>query len=154
MLRRSKKGKTPGEPGRILLTAESVESAILVERVLAQAGHEVTRAPLSSDSLSRLMGTDGYDAVVIDTGGSSSADGLKLLDQIRSVDDADLASIPVIMLGGNERTRIFSWQSGVDGFLVRPVHADAIRSEVALVLARDERERAAHRQSELARLSG
>lgn len=149
MLRRGKKKRSPGDPGRLLLAARDEESAILIDRILSRDGHTVISGPLSRDALSALTSADEpFDAVLIDTGTGGTSDGLKLLEQIRSL-DGEHADVLVILLGGSERNRMFSWQSGVDGFIVRPVHADEVRSEVADVLARDPKHRQSHRQAEI-----
>lgn len=154
MLRRGKKKRPQGEPGKLLLAAYDEESATLISRILKTVGHTVVTGPLSQDALLPLSSADpAFDVVLIDTGTGRTADGLKLLEQIRSLEN-DRSDVAVILLGGSARNQLFSWQSGVDGFVVRPVHANEIIAEVEDVLARDPAHRQTHRQAEIDDLDG
>jgi DNA-binding response OmpR family regulator len=44
---------------------------------------------------------------------------------------------------------MFSWQAGIDAFIVRPFHASELLGQVAEVLSRSDDERARHRRREL-----
>jgi DNA-binding response OmpR family regulator len=44
---------------------------------------------------------------------------------------------------------MFSWQAGIDAFVVRPFHANELLAQVAEVLSRPDTDRARHRRREL-----
>ena len=55
----------------------------------------------------------------------------------------------LVLIANEAKNRAFSWQSGVDAFVVRPFHVDELLSEVDAVLARPEDERLTHRRKML-----
>jgi DNA-binding response OmpR family regulator len=70
---------------------------------------------------------------------------LALLERLRGHQDRRIRSARAVFIGRSGSNALFSWQSGADGFLSRPFHADDLRREVTAVLGRPEDERAAYR---------
>jgi DNA-binding response OmpR family regulator len=65
-----------------------------------------------------------------------------------------VAQIRLVLIANEAKNRAFSWQSGVDAFVVRPFHVDELLSEVDAVLARPEDERLTHRRKMLRESKG
>lgn len=153
MLRRSKTDDvdpTPGGPQRLLVVDDDPDAAETMVRLFAHRGFEAE----STDDLDEVVGrlqADGpaVDLVLIDFHSGGTSLGLKLLDRIRSSDDARVARTRAVMATDLDENRVFSWQSGIDGFLVRPYHADELVDEIRAVLARSDDERAEHRQAQI-----
>ncbi len=85
----------------------------------------------------------------LDAGGIGSS--LKMLDTVRSHEDRRVSSARVVLCATSPKNRAFSFQSGADGFLVRPFHLDDLVGQIADVLERPNDDRARHRRDELAR---
>ncbi|MDZ7734374.1 MAG: hypothetical protein U5R31_16025 [Acidimicrobiia bacterium] len=91
-----------------------------------------------------------FDLVLADlTPAGTTSQSLKLLEAVRASDDPDVAGVRVIICTNVDTNRLFSWQSGVDGFLVRPFHADELLETVREALARSDGERTAHREEQV-----
>lgn len=145
MLRRS---KTDGDerhrsgPARVLVVDDDPDVCELVARLLEQATYTVERCAEHNQAVQMLKKADPpYSAVVIDfqSGGTSSS--LKLLDAVRHLDEAAKARTPTIILTSTDTNRVFAWQSGSDGFLVRPFHAAELVEGVHTMLERTDEER-------------
>ena len=54
-----------------------------------------------------------------------------------------------VLVADDEKNLTFSWQSGIDEYLVRPVHADDLVAAVEAAMARSDAERTDYRRSEL-----
>jgi DNA-binding response OmpR family regulator len=52
-------------------------------------------------------------------------------------------------MASTDTNRLFAFQSGADGYLVRPVHADEIVDTVRVVLGRTGEERTEYRRAQL-----
>ena len=72
----------------------------------------------------------------------------RVLDDIRK-SSPDVRNIAVIILAATDTNRLFAFQSGVDGYVVRPVHADELLDVVRLVLTRTSDERVEFRRAQL-----
>ena len=57
--------------------------------------------------------------------------------------------VAVVILAATDTNRLFAYQSGADGFAVRPIHADELLDTVRSVLARDPDERVEYRRAQL-----
>jgi DNA-binding response OmpR family regulator len=79
---------------------------------------------------------------------------LKMVDAIRSHTAPQVAQVRLVLIANEAKNRAFSWQSGVDAFIVRPFHADELLREVDGLLARPENERLAHRREMLRQAKG
>lgn len=148
MLRRSKADRGGGGPARVLVVQDDPDAAELLRRVLERGGYEVLLVTSPDDALGTAR-TEHPDIAVIDLGGTGP--NLKLLDSLRQARDPAVAGLRVVMLARQGSNPMFSWQSGIDGFLDRPFHADQLVGEVEAVLARSEADRPRHRREQLER---
>jgi CheY-like chemotaxis protein len=131
------------------LVVNDEEGAIeLLARLLDRAGYVVDRATTHDDALDRLA--EGRpDCVVLDLATGGIGQNLKLLDTIRSHVDDKVAGSRVVLIAHQSSNQLFSWQAGIDAFLLRPFHADELLRDVADVLGRPDEERARHRRRQL-----
>jgi DNA-binding response OmpR family regulator len=152
MLRR---GKHEGAQGtrtgaaHILVVNDDVDAAELLCRVLTQAGYVVDRAHDQSDAIGKVSDAPP-DCVLLDLGAGGIGTNLKVLDGIRTSNSADVASVRIVLATAQTNNRMFSWQAGVDAFLLRPFHVDDLLRDIADVLERPDEERARHRRNQLA----
>lgn len=137
----------------MLVVQDDPDALELLRRVLERAGHHVLGAP-SHDRAMAIAAAEHPDVAVLDLGASGA--NLKLLDALRHSRDSAVSGVRVVLLARQGSNPMFSWQSGIDGFLDRPFHADALVDEVGSVLARAEADRPRHRreQQERARVEG
>ena len=152
MLRRSKAdkgGKRAGAQPRegLLVVSDDHDACELMARLLEREGHDVDRLHEESSVVPALLEHPRQAVLVSFSGGSST--NLKLVDSIRTHDDDDVKETPVVLVTIDEKNRVYSWQSGVDGFLVRPFHANDLVRTMSETLARSPEERASHRRAEL-----
>jgi DNA-binding response OmpR family regulator len=156
VLRRATKTEHPGGPGendrsgpsQILVVNDDQGACELLSRLLVIAGHEVQRAHNSEQALGQLA-VGRVDCVVLDLATGGIGQNLKLLDTIRSSMTANVAKVRVVLVAQQTSNRMFSWQAGIDAFVVRPFHANELLAQIAEVLSRPDTERARHRRREL-----
>ena len=155
MLRRPKHHVVdePSAPLRVLVVNEDEAASEVLCRVLARAEYVVDRATNQRDSLYRLSSAPA-DCVVLDLATGGIGTNPKLLDALRSNGDTQIANVRVVLIAKQTTNRLFSWQAGVDAFLVRPFHADDLLREVAEALDRPDEERAQHRRHQLHEAEG
>jgi DNA-binding response OmpR family regulator len=120
----------------------------LLVRLLTRAGHEVQRAHNADQALGQLS-VGRIDCVVLDLATGGIGQNLKLIDTIRSSVTRSIATVRVVLVAQQSSNRMFSWQAGIDAFVVRPFHANELLTQVADVLSRPDTERARHRRREL-----
>jgi DNA-binding response OmpR family regulator len=149
VLRRSK--SEAAGPTRLLVVNDDPDGCELIARIVESAGWTATRTYTVDDAVASLPNADPpFKAVLADFNDGGTAAALRLLDTIRRI--PGFAEMPVIVLTRNDANRLHAWQSGIDGFIVRPFHADDLINAVYAVLARTPEEREAYREAELARL--
>jgi DNA-binding response OmpR family regulator len=134
-------------PARVLVVNDDPDAAELLVRILAQAGYRSAAAIGERDVMQALF-SQLPRCVVLDL--SSVSASLKVLDTLRGNDDHRIATARVVLCAPSSQNRSFSYQSGADGFIVRPFHAGELLDLVDDVLSRVEDERARHRRSQLA----
>jgi DNA-binding response OmpR family regulator len=142
------RGNDRGGPSQILVVNDDQGACELLCRLLVIAGHEVQRAHNSDQALGQLS-VGRVDCVVLDLATGGIGQNLKLLDTIRSSMTANIAKVRVVLVAQQTSNRMFSWQAGIDAFVVRPFHANELLAQVAEVLSRPDTERARHRRREL-----
>jgi DNA-binding response OmpR family regulator len=135
-------------PAHILVVNDDEAACELLCRLLLNAGHGVQRAHNSEQALGQLA-VGRVDCVVLDLQTGGIGQNLKLLDTIRSSMTASVARVRVILIAQQTSNRMFSWQAGIDAFIVRPFHANELSEQLAEVLSRPDAERAKHRRREL-----
>jgi DNA-binding response OmpR family regulator len=67
---------------------------------------------------------------------------------IRSNADPEVAVTRCLLVAQGTSNQMFSWQAGIDAFLVRPFHAEELLAAVAEVIERPEAERPRHRRQQ------
>ena len=154
MLRRATKSEhakesafAPG-PTQILVVNDDEGACELLCRLLVNAGHRVQRAHNGQQALAQLN-VGRVDCVVLDLATGGIGQNLKLLDTIRSSMTRQVSGVRVVLVAQQTSNRMFSWEAGIDAFLVRPFHANELLTQVAEVLSRPDDERARHRRKEL-----
>jgi len=154
MLRRATKTEHPivdvGPVGRkhLLVVNDDPDSCELLCRLLANAGHNVERAFTSEQAMGQLS-IGRIDCVVLDLATGGIGQNLKLLDTIRTSMSKNVSQVRVVLVAQQTSNRMFSWQAGIDAFIVRPFHASELVGQVAEVLTRSDDERLSHRRREL-----
>ena len=154
MLRRGKHHSDAAVgPPAVLVVNDDDDACELLCRLLARVGYTVFRAASHQEAMSLLSGQPAH-CIVLDLATGGVGTNLKLLDAIRSHADAAVSQARVVLVAKQTNNRMFSWQAGVDAFLVRPFHADDLLREVADSLSRTEDERAKHRRRQLSEAQG
>ena len=153
MLRRATKSDQPRSdfapgPSQVLVVNDDEGACELLCRLLANAGHRVQRAHNAEQALGQLN-VGRVDCVVLDLATGGIGQNLKLLDQIRSAMARNVSAVRVVLVAQQTSNRMFSWQAGIDAFVVRPVHANELLGQISEVLGRPDSERARHRRREL-----
>ena len=143
----------PTGPARVLVVNDEDGASELLSRLLSRAGYGVATAA-SHDAALVSMGSDPPQCILLDLATGGIGQNLKLLDAIRTHIDDRVANARVVLVTHQTNNRMFSWQAGIDAFLLRPFHGDELLHEVAEVLARPEDERERHRRRELDAASG
>jgi DNA-binding response OmpR family regulator len=151
MLRRGKHDTEPAGrsgPAHILVVNDDLDGCELLCRVLEQAGYAVGRAHDQSEAVGKVSDAPP-DCVLLDLGAGGIGTNLKLLDALRTSNSPAVASVRVVLATAQTHNRMFSWQAGVDAFLLRPFHVNDLLRDIADVLDRPDDERARHRRSQL-----
>lgn len=134
----------------ILLASEDAEASELMTRLLGHAGFDVVRATGVDEAIGQVLDTDPPVALtLIDFRSGGTSLGLKLTDMLRDSNSESAADMRVILTTDLDENRLFSWQSGVDGFMVRPYRAESLVDEIIAALGRSTEERAAHRKEQM-----
>jgi two-component system, OmpR family, response regulator len=149
LLRRSKSDdeRPRGGPARILVVDDDDDCSELLRRVLERATYHVERTTSHDEAVQQVRSTDEpFSAVIIDFKGGGTSSSLKLLDALRHLGNADRAGTPAMILTSTDTNRVFAWQSGTDGFLVRPFHEREFVDEVHSMIERTTDERESYRR--------
>ena len=67
---------------------------------------------------------------------------------MRASDDAEVVGTPVVICADADTNRRFSWESGADGFIVRPFHIDDLLDAVRAALTRTSDDRTRFRREQ------
>lgn len=138
---------------RILVINDDEDACELVARLVERDGHSAVRCHSHDEALAR-MATEDFHAVIVNFTAGRGGSNLKMVDAIRSATSPVVAQVRLLLIANEAKNRAFSWQSGVDGFIVRPFHADELERELDAVLGRPENERLAHRREMLRQSRG
>jgi DNA-binding response OmpR family regulator len=133
----------------VLVVNDDPDACELIARIVESAGWAADRVHSSDDAIDALVGAQPtFKAVLIDFSSGGTGMGINLLDVIRRT--AGITDVPVVLLTRTTTNRVFAWESGADGFLVRPFHGDDLINELMAVFSRSTEERDAYRQEQLA----
>jgi DNA-binding response OmpR family regulator len=133
----------------VLVVNDDDGASELLSRVLATASYVVDAALSHDEAMRALSGEEKPDCILLDLATGGIGQNLKLLDAVRNHVDGTVATARVLLVAHQTNNRLFSWQAGIDGFLLRPFHADELLREVAEVLGRPDDEREQHRRQQL-----
>lgn len=147
MAKRNKRwdGTERRQPAMVLVAGDQADSNELLRRILAAAGYRTVTAETVDLALTRCS-EHLPRAVVVDLSQRGIGSSLQLLDGIRSSDDSRVSNTRVIVVARSPANRNFTFQSGGDGFLLRPFHANDLTAMVAEVLAVEPEMRSEHRR--------
>jgi DNA-binding response OmpR family regulator len=139
-------------PPSVLIVNDEDGARELLVRFLGQAGFYVDGA--SGDSTAMFQMSQHLPrCVVLDMQAGGVGSSLKILDQIRTHPDRRISTSRVVLCAPSPKNRSFSFQSGADGFVVRPFHVRDLVAQITDVIDRPQEARARHRRDELARLA-
>ena len=102
----------------------------------------------------RLVDAPCPECVVLDVNTGGIGGNLKLLDAVRNHPNDEVRNTRVVLIAATASSAMFSWQAGIDEFLPRPFHADALLTAVDEALGRPEEDRRFHRRRMLDASSG
>ena len=100
---------------RVLIADDSLSMRLLLQRVLANRGHQVYEAG-DGDQAVQLLHAHHPDVAILDVI-MPGLDGLEVCRAVRA--DADFASLKIIMISANA-TVADAVAAGADSFLVKP----------------------------------
>jgi DNA-binding NtrC family response regulator len=133
----------------VLVVHDEPDGCELLVRLLSRAGHTADRAHDFLEMSDRLVEPRPADCVVLDVAVGGIGGNLKLLDAIRGHHDPIVAGMRVVLVSATSSNAIFSWQAGIDEFVVRPFHADQLVEAVARAIIRPNEERPRYRRQRL-----
>lgn len=134
------------QPTRVLVVHDDVDGCELLVRVLSGAGYVVSRAH-DFDEMSDLLSDErAPNCLVLDVTSGGIGGNLKLLDAVRQHRNPDIAGARVVLVSSSTSNALFSWQAGIDEFLVRPMHANDLIGAIASAVDRPETDRRQHRR--------
>ncbi len=153
MLKRSKTddeidlAEVGNRSGAVLVLNDDRDACELIARLIESAGWPAERTYVVDEVVPQLA-SGPYLAVVVDSMSIGITAAFRVLDEIRK-STPDVRNIAVVILAATDTNRLFAFQSGVDGYVVRPVHADELLDVVRLVLTRTNDERVEFRRAQL-----
>ena len=133
--------------GAVLVLNDDRDACELIARLVESAGWTAERGYELDDAI-RLLLAGGHRAVVIDSMSMGITAAFRLLDEVRKA-GPDIRNVAVVILAATDTNRLFAFQSGVDGYIVRPVHSDELLDVIRRVMARSTDERVEFRRQQL-----
>ncbi|MGI9604128.1 MAG: hypothetical protein ACR2QE_19775 [Acidimicrobiales bacterium] len=143
-----------GRPTGPILVVADHDPGVLVQRLLTDAGHETLRASDVDEAIELLDSSRPACSCVIADRDGRIADGvMSLLDRTRAFGPVSLAEVPFVVMGTQTTKQFLLWQSGVDGYIQRPIHSRDLLEAIHAVLTRTDEERARLRREMIDELS-
>jgi len=136
---------TSGES--VLVLNDDKDACELIARLIESAGWEAVRG-YEFDDVTSLLAEGHHVAAVIDSMSCGITVAFRVLDEIRK-GGPEVRNMGVVILAATDTNRLFAFQSGVDGYVVRPVHADEFLDVMRLVMSRSTEERIEYRRAQL-----
>jgi two-component system sensor histidine kinase/response regulator len=120
---------------RILLAEDNLVNQRLTSRLLEKMGHVVTLAPNGQVAL-QLSAANEFDLVAMDMQ-MPIMDGLEATEKIRAREKKTGLHLPIVAMTANafEEDRERCLRAGMDGYIAKPVTSEAIKIEIARVMA-------------------
>lgn len=119
---------------RILLIDDSVESTILVKRVLEASGYEVLDATAGEQGIQRAV-EDQPDLILIDLG-LPDIDGNTVVTLLRQVAELDAVPLVAITAWPADLAQAMCERYGFDGIITKPISVRSFPSQIADYLDR------------------
>ena len=122
-------------PASLLLVEDTEAIRTIIATRLERMGHRVTQADNGSEAV-RLAASGAFDAILTDLH-MPDMDGFEATRRIRSLDNADAASVPIIALSADARRNVVDecLESGMQAFVAKPVDRDRLDQVLGEVLA-------------------
>jgi PAS domain S-box-containing protein len=119
---------------RILLAEDNVVNQHLISRILQKMGHLVVVASDGAKALN-LMSEQNFDLIAMDMQ-MPIMDGIETTQRIRRKEKGTPQHMPIMAITANafDDDRRRCYEAGMDGYVVKPVTAQAIRDEMSRVL--------------------
>jgi len=120
---------------RVLLAEDNLVNQRLTSRLLEKMGHLVTLAPNGQVAL-QLSTANEFDLVAMDMQ-MPVMDGLEATEKIRAREKKTGLHLPIVAMTANafEEDRERCLRAGMDGYIAKPVTSEAIKIEIARVMA-------------------
>jgi DNA-binding response OmpR family regulator len=134
-------------PRAVLVLNEDADACELVARLAELAGFPAVRAFDPASVLDQVR-EGGIAGVVIDSLRIGAESAFEVLGAIRGA-EAAVKDTVVIILASSDTNRLYAYQSGVDGYIVRPFHADDLVDMVRNTLGRSPEDRLQFRNVQL-----
>jgi DNA-binding response OmpR family regulator len=140
-------GTADSTEGAVLVVNQDPDACELVARLVELAGFPAVRF-FDHGSVVDQLTEGGVAGVVVDALVAGDTDAFAVLDAIRAA-EASVRDTVVVILGTTDANRLYAYQSGVDGFLVRPFHAGELVEAVRTTLGRSLEDRVSYRNMQL-----
>jgi len=135
-------------PRRLLIAANQADARETYVGLLRAAGFDSVDCELGA-AVARAADTHGGVALLVGTG-TDEGTAIKVVDDMRHSDHQQVRRTAALLLASSGRNRIYAWETGIDGFVVMPVHLDQIVGEIEAILTRPRLSRYDHRQAMIA----
>ena len=143
-------GQERRAPAMVLIVNSDPDACEMLVRMVGSRGHRAIGATTGDEATGRIV-NELPRCVVLDLDANGIGTSLKVLDTIRSHDDLRVSTARVVLCALSAKNRSFSYQSGADGFVVRPFHVNDLVEQISTVLTRANEDRPRHRRDEIAR---
>jgi DNA-binding response OmpR family regulator len=140
-------------PSKLVVANDDPDACEVVARVLELDGHEVVRVS-DPEAVPGVVLDARASGLVLDLMHGGYGANLDAFERLRTRFEAGGRDVRVVLVGAKASQALFAWQSGVDGFLLRPFHGDDLRRAVLDALGRTEKERKTYRTEQQRRLHG
>jgi CheY-like chemotaxis protein len=121
----------------VLLAEDNPVNVKFAQKILQNAGHQVTVASNGREVLERF-GADAYDLILMDVQ-MPEMDGLDATREIRGRERAARGThVPIIAMTANamKGDQEMCISAGMDGYVAKPVKKDVLFAEVTRVLSK------------------
>jgi PAS domain S-box-containing protein len=132
-------GVQPGARAlRILVAEDNSVNQLLLNQLLREMGHHVTAAANGVEALVHIE-SNQLDVVFMDVQ-MPEMDGLQAVGALRQREEILGSHLPVIALTAHaaEADRVRCIEAGMDGYLTKPVHPEALRAALAEMVGPEE----------------
>jgi two-component system, sensor histidine kinase and response regulator len=120
---------------QIFLVEDNLSNSVIMKIILEASGAKVHQDRLGVNTVSRIKEIGHIDLVIMDLMLPGAITGYDVFDQLQA--DAELASIPVIIVSASEATLELkkAWRKGFRGYISKPINNHTFARTIADVLA-------------------